>query len=222
MGLPENIVPIHSWGYLQNLARYFAKQAIAAERAYITFRDTAEKEEMTRLLLNQAVKAQQEAVNVESCRVEASEEQHNVAELGADVAKVRLENAENRKDDFEATSAELAVLDEINGWATGPMDKAEVGSAWAEVLGIEPGTYDTYQVVRRVAALRSQISHAYELRDKQRQIDELAASKAVADAQVVVADKMVAMANAQLELAQLRVDHAKAQLAAFGRSGVYP
>ncbi|MEJ2419207.1 MAG: hypothetical protein P8Y45_20235, partial [Exilibacterium sp.] len=215
LGLPEDIVPIHSWHYLQNLARYFAKQAISAERAYISFRDTAEKEEVTRLLLEQSVQAQEAAVDVEERRVDASTEQRKVAELGAHVADVRLENAKDRKTDFEATSAELAVLDEINGWATGPMDKAKVEGAWAEVLGMAPGTYDTYQVVRRVAALRSQISHAYELRDKQRQIEELEASKALADAQVGVADKMVAMAQAQLELAQLRVDHAKEQLDAF-------
>ncbi len=215
LGLPENIVPIHSWQYLQNLARYFAKQAIQAERAYISFRDGAEKEEMTRLILEQSVQAQQAAVKVEERRVNASVEQRKVAVLGAQVADVRLDNAQDRKADFESTSAELAVLEEINGWATGPMDKANIDGAWAEVLGMDPGTYDTYQVVRRVAALRAQISNAFELRDKQRQIDELTASKAVADAQVGVADKMIAMAYAQLELAQLRVAHSDEQLAAF-------
>lgn len=43
LGFPDDIIPIHSWRYLQNVARYFANHAIQAERAYITFKDTAER-----------------------------------------------------------------------------------------------------------------------------------------------------------------------------------
>ena len=215
LGFPHDIVPIHNWVYLKNLAAYFAQQAIQAERTYLSFKNTAEKEQMTRLALEQSVQAQQAAVAVEEQRLAASHSQRDVAVLSANTAALRLQNAIERKADYEAVSAELAVLDEINAWATGPMDKANIDGAWAEVLGMAPGTYDTYQVVRRVSALRSQISQAFELRDKQRQIDELAANKAVADGQVAVADKMLAVAQAQLEMAQLRAANAQAQLDAF-------
>jgi hypothetical protein len=215
LGFPEDIIPIHSWRYLQNVARYFANQAIQAERAYISFKDSAEREEFTRLALEQAVDAQEAALNVEEKRVLASEEQRRVAELSATLAQTRLDNANEQKADYDSTSAKLATLEEITAWATGPMDRAEVSPSYADALGISPGTYDTYHVTAYAARKRSEISRAYELRNMQRRIDELADAKAVADAQVDVANKMVDVAQAQRDLAHLRKQQAEAQLDFF-------
>lgn len=215
LGFPEEIVPIHHWRYLQNAARYFANQAIQSERAYISFRESAERDEFTRLSLHQAVDAQSAALDVEDRRIQAAVEQRRAASVASDLARVRLNNAINQRNDYAATSQQLAVLDEINAWATGPMDRAEINASWSNVLGIQPGEYDTYQITRLAARQRSQISRGYEVRNMDRSIAEMQAGLVAANAQVSVADRMIDVAVAQRDLAALRLDQAQAQLAFF-------
>jgi hypothetical protein len=214
LGFPEDIIPIHSWHYLQNMARYFANHAIQAERAYISFKDSSEREEFTHLALEQAVDAQGAALKVAELRVTAADAQHRVAYLSADLAQGRLDNAIAQKTDYDTTSKKLAKLDEIIAWANAPRGDACVES-YASVLGIEPGTYKEYTIVTLANRARGQISRKYELRNMQRKINELTAAKAVADAQVDVADKMVDVAAAQRDLAELRWQQAQAQLEFF-------
>jgi Tc toxin complex TcA C-terminal TcB-binding domain len=222
LGFPEDIVPIHSWRYLQNLARYFANQAIQMERNYINFKNAAEQDEANRLLLEQNLDASAAATAVEEKRVNAAEDQRYVAELGVEAAQTRLDNAEDRRDDYNSTSKKLAILDEISAWATGPMDKAAVNAAWAGALGISPGEYDTYHVTQFASSARSKISSAYELRNMDRQVDEMIDAKSVADAQVTTANSMVEVAKAQKELAQLRQQQAQAQLENFNAQEFTP
>ena len=222
LGFPEDIVPIHSWRYLQNVARYLANQAIQMERGYINFKSTAEQEEATRLSLEQSVDSAKAATKVEAKRVGAANDQLAVAELSAEGAQTRLDNAVDRKADYGATSKDLAVLDEINAWATGPMDEAEVSASWAAALGIQPGDYDTYQVTRYASKARSKISREYELRNMDRQIAEAQNSVAVSNAQVTASTSMLDVARAQKELADLREQQTEAQLAHFNAEEFTP
>lgn len=221
LGFPEDLIPIHSWRYLQNLARYFANQALQAERAYINFKDRAEQEEFTRLALEQAVDAQAASLEVEKRRVEAANAQRQVAQQSANLAQTRLNNALAQRTDYEATSEKLAKLDEITAWANAPRGDATL-SSYADFLGIERGTYKEYQVVALATRARGQISRQYELRNMQRTINELTAAKAVSDAQVNEANKMVAVAVAQRELADLRLQQAQAQLEFFNSQEFTP
>jgi hypothetical protein len=222
LGFPEDIVPIHSWRYLQNVARYLANQAIQMERGYVNFKSTAEQEAATRLSLEQAADAAEAAADVEAARVKAANDQLGVALISAEAAQTRLDNAVDRKQDYAATSQELALIDEITAWATGPMDEAEVGAGWANALGIEPGVYDTYQVTRYASKARSKISRKYELRNMDRQIGEAKDSVAVANAQVKANASMVEVAQAQKSLADLREQQADAQLAHFNAEEFTP
>src|SRR5204862_2432970 len=51
LGFSDDVSPIHPWRYLQNLARSLAQQALEAERAYVSYKGTAEKEAFDRLTL---------------------------------------------------------------------------------------------------------------------------------------------------------------------------
>jgi hypothetical protein len=222
LGFPEDIVPIHSWRYLQNVARYLANQAIQMERGYINFKSTAEQEEATRLSLEQSVDAVDAAAEVEAQRVQAANDQLAVAQLSAKAAQTRLDNANARKADFAATSKQLALLDEITAWATGPMDEAEVGDAYAKALGITPGDYDTYHVTAYASRARSKVSGEYELRNMDRQITEAQDSLNIANAQTVATQSMVDVAVAQKQLADLRAQQAAAQLEHFNAEEFTP
>ena len=222
LGFPEEIIPIHSWRYLQNVARYFANQAIQMERSYVNFKDAAERDEATRLVLEQSVDAAAAARRVEQLRVTAAAQQARVADLSAEAAQTRLDNSIDRRSDYDVTSKELATLDAINAWATGPMDRAVVSASWAGTLGIPPGEYDTYQVTKFASRQRSKISRRYELNNMNRQIAEMEDAKAIADAQVRVAESMVEVAFAQQELAELREEQAQAQLDNFNSEEFTP
>jgi hypothetical protein len=222
LGFPDDIVPIQSWRYLQNIARYMANQAIQMERNYINFKNTAQQEQATRLSLEQSVDAAQAATAVEVERMKAAHDQLNVAKLSATAAQNRLDNATGRKIDYANTSKDLAVLDEISAWATGPMDKAEVDAAWAGALGLSPGEYDTYQVTRFASRARSKISRDYELRNMDRQIADMNDAKAIANAQVTAANSVVAVAQAQKELADLKQQQAQSLLDNFNAQEFTP
>jgi hypothetical protein len=222
LGFPEDFIPIYSWQYLQNIARYLANQAIQAERNYINFKNSAEQEEANQLLLEQSVDASAAATAVELQRVQATIDQKNVADLSAEAAQTRLDNAVDRKSDYDSTSQQLAVLDEITAWATGPMDEAEVSQGWANALGISPGDYDTYQVTRYASKARSKISRGYELRNMDRQISEMQDSVGIANAQVTAAQSMVNVAQAQEQLAELRQQQAQGQLDNFNAQEFTP
>lgn len=80
LGMPTNIVPIWSFDYLQNAARYFAQQAIQAEREFINFWDHAENETLTRKQLEQAVTLAGAEQDLAKKQTEAAEAERNTYE----------------------------------------------------------------------------------------------------------------------------------------------
>lgn len=217
LGFPEDIVPIHSWRYLQNVARYFANQAIQSERAYVAFKDSAEREEFTRLALEQAVDAQRAALEVEELRVEAAAEQLEAAELARDQAALRLQNAQAQRAQLAAITNQLAAIDEIIAFtnATGLSSDIVISESWASLLGIEAKTYDPAILIQLLTRARSALTREYEIANLDRQIAEMTAALAVANQQVTVGEAMLELAEQQLELAQLKVEQAQAQLDHF-------
>lgn len=218
LGFPDDIIPIHRWRYLQNVARYFANQAIQAERAYINFTQTAEREEFTRLALEQAVDAQAAALDVEDLRVGAAEAQLQVAELAADLNRTRRDNAVEQRNEYASVSRQLAYLDEITAFtnASGIRDtKIRINSDWASLLGVSAADYDPNRLIQLLTRQRSQLSRGYELHNMDRQVEELNGAVRVGDAQVQAAGAMVDVAVGQRQLAELRLTQVQAQLAFF-------
>ncbi len=224
LGFPEDIVPIHSWRYLQNVARYFANHAVQAERAYITFKDTAEKEEFTKLALEQAVDAQAAALEVEKLRIKAARDQLLAAQLARNQAQVRLDNAIEQKAQYAALSKKLAAIEEIIAFtnATGLSSKIVIGEDWAGALGISSGKYKPAILVQLLTRARSKLTREYELANLDRQIEEMKAALAVAQQQVQVAEAMLDIAEGQLEVAKLKLAQAEAQLQHFNAQEFTP
>lgn len=234
LGFSEALVPIHPWRYLQNQARYFTNQAIQAERAFLTFKGTAEKEAFTRLTLEQSVDAQNSAVNVEKQKVKLAQEQEKVAGETADVAARRIEQAQASRDDYADVSAQTAFYDEITALYAAPDGGVHIDPDYAAQLGISltyvherytgiTGTSDFYytedvsksEILRTMNRSRGKATRDLELRDMDRKIDQLGDDLSIAQAQKKAAKQGVTAAKAQQQLAQLRADQAKSQLDAF-------
>jgi hypothetical protein len=223
LGFHEDFVPIHSWRYLQNMARYFATQAMQAERAYVNFQSTSEKEAFTRLTLEQATKTQEAARDVEWQRGLAANEQLAAAQAALILERTRLENANAQQADYAATSATQAKLDEMSAFLLAPYYAKygippEWNAGWGQALGLpglQPGptTIDTLMML--ISQRRSFLTRELELANFNRKVSELGAATDVAVAQVALANASLGAAKAQYALAELAVQQAHAQLAHF-------
>jgi Tc toxin complex TcA C-terminal TcB-binding domain len=224
LGFPEDIVPIHSWRYLQNVARYFANHASQSERSYISFKEAAEKEEFTRLALEQAVDAQEAAVDVELTRLRAAQEQVDAALAALNHANTRLTNARTQRDQYAALSGKLAAIEEIVSFtnAAGLDTDIRINQNWAAQLGISAGTYDPAILLQLLTRARTRLTQQYEIANLNRQISEMTAAVVVAQRQVDVARAMRDVAEAQLEAAELKLDQAEAQLEHFNAQEFTP
>ncbi|WP_447759879.1 Tc toxin subunit A-related protein [Sphingopyxis panaciterrae] len=96
--------PIHTFEYLQGVARGFAQSAIQAEREFVNFTTQQEAETATRRELETMVAmakaetaAKQEAVN-------AAKEDVDASQAALDLAKERKENAKRQRDDYAEAS----------------------------------------------------------------------------------------------------------------------
>lgn len=234
LGIPDDFIPIHPWRYLQNQARYFANQAIQAERAYLNFKGTAEKEAFTRLTLEQAVAAQKSAVKVEQKKVALAREQRRVAQATAQLAQQRTEHATQSRDDYEVVAQQAAFYDEITALYSAPEGGVHLDPDYAQQLGIQltyvherytglTGSSDFYytkdvakgQILQTMNRSRSKATRDLELRNMERKIAQLDGERLIAEAQVSVADKGIDAAEAQQRLAELRARQAQSQLETF-------
>jgi tetratricopeptide (TPR) repeat protein len=224
LGFPEDIIPIHSFRYLQNVARYFTDHAIQTERAFITFKSRAEEEAATRRILEDQVALEQASLAVEQQRVEASKAQRDAAQASADLAALRVQQAIDTLNEFDTVSWQLQEIDASLALANASANdtEIEVTPGRAEQLGIEPGTYEARYYAKLLTRRRNQINREFERHNLERRRDEAIAAKAVADAQVVVANQMVDVAEAQLAVAELRLDSAQARLDAFNEEFFTP
>jgi tetratricopeptide (TPR) repeat protein len=224
LGFPEDIIPIHSFRYLQNVARYFADYAIQTERSFITFKSRAEEEQANRRLLEDQVALEQASLAVEEQRVEAAIAQRDGAQANADLAALRVQQAIDTLDEFQTVSWQLQEIDASIALANSAANdtEIEVTPGRAKQLGIEPGTYEARYYVKLLTRRRSQINRKFEEHNLERRRDEAIAAKAAADAQVTVANQMIDVANAQLEVAQLRLEGAQARLDAFNEEFFTP
>ncbi|MFB7998967.1 hypothetical protein ACFC4G_39860 [Streptomyces sp. NPDC056002] len=224
LGLPEDIVPIHDWRYLQNSARYFANQAIQAERAYVNFKSTAEKEELTRVQLEQAVDAQRAAMTVDQEKLKATQAQFDVARANQKLSGERIRLSQDQWEDYVRISAKQAYLERIaakmqaaEGY-TQSVTKADVEFLVDMPIALKPGwtvEYGIKGLMEQIANRRSELTITAELNNMNRKLTELRAAEKVVEAEAAAAEKMVDAARSQVELAELRVQQAHAQLDFF-------
>ena len=213
LSLQREQVPVFSFQYLQNVARYFAEHAIQAERTYINFQTSAEQEEFTRSMLENAVALEQANELLEQKKVRVATEQRRAIQANLDYATIQLANAQSTRADYASVSLQEIALDTEATYVGAPTTEYEF-SGYGE-YGISDGTHRVDEVLRTLTRRRREISRGFELRNLDRRINELRAAQRVAQAQVGIADAQVAAALVQAQIATLRRQQAQQQLALF-------
>ncbi len=214
LGLPLDIIPVFRFRYLQSVARYFSEQALKAEREYISFMSSSERETASLLQLQQAVDLADAAVTLEERRVEEANAQLDVAEKSKVLADLRKTNAENRRTDYAIVSADRIALDRATAHASGGLTETSGGysvhlSSTGQTINL--GDED-YEIMREAAWQRGWLLREHELNGMQDTIDEYGRYADVANAQVDVAEARKGIAEENQRIAILRKGHAKANL----------
>jgi tetratricopeptide (TPR) repeat protein len=212
LGLPLELIPIFRFRYLQAVARYFAEQAIKAERDYISFKANSEQETAALLQLQQAEDLARDNVELERRRVEEAVAEQNFAAAAQTAANNRVANATDRRDDYINVSADKVALDTATAHASGGFTETEGGyqvnlSTSGETVNL--GSQD-YEIMRNAAWHRGMIQRQFELDDMQRTIDEYTDNANVAAAQVALAAKRKSVADQNKAIADLRLTQAAA------------
>ncbi|MEV0384752.1 hypothetical protein [Nonomuraea sp. NPDC050643] len=213
LSMQREQVPVFSFQYLQNVARYFAEHAIQAERTYIGFQTSAEQEEFTRSMLENAIALEQANELLEQKKVRVATEQRKAIQANLDYATLQLANAQSTRTDYANVSLQEIALDAEATYVGAPT--TEYDFSGYEQYGISDGTHRVDEVLRTLTRRRREISRDFELRNLDRRINELRAAQRVAQAQVGIADAQVAAAQAQAQIATLRRQQAQQQLALF-------
>lgn len=209
-GIPLNMVPVWTFEYLQNVSRYFAQQAIQAEREYINFTETADNKKLSRLQLKQTVDIAKAEVNLANKQKDVAVNETNVYKEGYELAVLRKQNAQSNKTEYSSMSWEKLWLDASNTWYGGPDYK---------IKGTDKKAYEfMYENTIRIGT----IARDYELGAMERQINELKQAEEMARAQFDASQSRVFAAEQLKKVAELREAAAVENLEAFDNQTFTP
>ncbi|MEV0117662.1 hypothetical protein AB0H77_31235 [Streptomyces sp. NPDC050844] len=216
-GFSTNFFPIFKFDYLQSIAAYFAQQAAQAEREYINFTVRGQDEQLTREQLNRSVEMGKAEVDLAAKQVEQSEADRDVVTENAELAALRLANAQQHRAEYADVSYELTALEAASVFAAGPEGYSVSYTYYSPSEGknVTLSGSDAYKVMEDAAWRRGMLSRELELANLDRAAAELAQGKEVADAQVAATSRGVEVARERQRVAELQQAHAESLLASF-------
>ena len=104
LSLAREEAPVFTFEYLQNVARYFAEHAIQAERAYISFKTSAEQEQFQRSMLQNAVDLEEMNEVLEDKKLEIARQQRAAVNANWQYADLQAKNAKTLYDEYKTVS----------------------------------------------------------------------------------------------------------------------
>ena len=209
--------PIHTFEYLQSVARAFAQEASQAEREFINFKSHAELEEATRRDLQTAKAMAQAEAN--------ARQQQYLSALDDEAAALRaLQLAVKRRDDAVAQRAQYASASASQIWAAAAAQAQGMGedSWYGEISELA----DKLARGESISGPRGKLAAAYtlwsgrktrdyELKRMQDNIDELGLAITIAQEQLESAKRRTSVAEISWQAALQRAAMAAASLTAF-------
>jgi hypothetical protein len=209
--------PIHTFEYLQNVARGFAQEAIQAEREFVTFKNHEELEAATRRDL-ETTKAMAHA------EADGRYQQYRAAQEDEQAANRALQLSIKRRNDAVSQRNAYAASSSAQIWAQAAAAALSGGedAMWGEISELAD-RLDRGETIEgpRPKLAAAQILRAgrktreYELKKMQDTIDELTQAIGVAQDQVDAAARRRAAAEIAWQAALQRAQMADAALEAF-------
>ncbi|KQV14820.1 MULTISPECIES: hypothetical protein [unclassified Kitasatospora] len=216
--------PIHTFEYLQSVARGFAQEAVQAEREYVNFRSRQQIEAATRRDL-ETMRAMARA------EAQGREEQYRAAQADAAAAQRAVDLAVRRRDDAVAQRDAYAAASWTQIWSQAAATAQGMGSdSWFNEISELADKLDRGE---SISGERGKLAAAYTLRAGRRNreyelakmadgIAELTAAIPVAQAQAASAQHAAKAAEIAWQAALQRVQLADAALTAFDANEFTP
>lgn len=222
LSLEREQIPVFRFQYLQNVARYFAQQAVQAERTYINFKTKAEDEEFQRNMLEDVKELAVQNEILEDKMVDVAQAQVDAMQANYSYASTQRSNAQATRNDYSSVSWDLKELDaHIAQDSAINAGEVKVHESWSK-YGLDTGKQKVHRAVFQATRKRGEISRDYELRNMDRRIEELKKAENVAFEQRKVAINQLAAANQKKAIATLRKHQAADQLDLFNSQEFTP
>ncbi|MHC1729121.1 MAG: hypothetical protein AB9866_24515 [Syntrophobacteraceae bacterium] len=209
--------PIHTFEYLQNIAKGFSREAIMAEQEFVNFQSRAEQEAETKRDL-QTVKAMAEAeANAKHEQWLSALDDEAAARHARDLAIKRRNDAQDQRDQYSASS-----WDQIWGQAASMALSGGEDAYWSEITGLAD-QLDRGETISgpgpKLAAAEcysaGRKTREYELEKMQDNINELTNAIAIAEDQLNAATHRAAAAELAYQASFKRFEMAGEALNAF-------
>lgn len=227
LGYPDDYVPPWRFQFLLDRGRYFAEHAKQAQRDYLNFLSTAEREELQEKSAEQAVALESANIAIEDARVVQATAEQAVADKSHDLALAVQENSEERLTEYkefdifvDEQELKILVADGVNTSSsilTSALQGAVAGAAlgpWGALGGgVVGGLTGLFSGGAQFAQLQANQAIAKEQRNLEknnlaRASEEAGLSEDVAEAQQQVARAAVTVANLQRQAALVRHEFA--------------
>lgn len=129
LGYSEDYVPVWTYRFLLNSARYFTERARQLGRDALQFLESAARELGNRRLLNQQMAIAEGQLAIETRRLAESSTALDITLAGLSLAGQRAWNSENRRQEFENFLPVRQSLGVVGGVISGAGSGASIGGA---------------------------------------------------------------------------------------------
>ena len=177
--------PIHTFEYLQDVARSFAQEAIQAEHEFVEFKSREEMEEATRRDLEAASAMAHAEESARLQQFEAAKADELAAQHAHELATKRHEDAKEEKKKYESTSS-AAIWTQAAAQAAGGGEDAwygEISALADQILRGEEVEASGPILAAAFSLAAGRKTQKYELKKMQDNIEELAKAIEVAKEQ---------------------------------------
>lgn len=217
LGYSDDYVPVWTYRFLLNSARYFSDRARQLGRDALQFLESAEREWGDRRLLSQQMAIAEGQFAIETRRLAESAAAIEVTLAGLSVAEQRAWNNENRRQEFENFLPVRQSLGIVGGVVSGAGSGASIGGTIGSVaVPQNPGALIGLPIGAAYGGISAYISGAVEAEAQRnefyRMSSELEAAKSLAATEVNRARIGLDIARLTRAVAAMNVVFAKSNL----------
>jgi hypothetical protein len=211
LGYTDDYVPPWRFQFLLERGRYFAEHAKQAQRDYLNFLSTAEREQLQQNSAEQAVALENANITIEEARVAQATAEHEAARLGKELSQLTSENAlerDNNYRDFQrkADESDAPWWEQVAQLGGAVISGGVSGGVGGGIGGLLSGLGSLNAQERQ-----EKIQHAqreYERKSLLLAVEEAGKAVDVATQQLAVAAAAVTVASLQHQAALLRHEFA--------------
>jgi tetratricopeptide (TPR) repeat protein len=211
-----SFTPIFTFEYLQQVALGFAQQAIQAEQEYVNFQVHAEAETATRRDLQGAVSLSQAEAAGRIEQLKSARADTAGMEAAVHLAELRAANAQEDRDRYEVLGYQQIKFQSVAA-AHGAHADWHGDEIRRLARDMEAGSWEgeSGKLAAAATLLAGEKSYEYQLGRLDQTVEEMQATRPIAEAQLASAQHREAAAQLALAAAQLRADLTEDALAAF-------